>query len=734
MLYRWGLLMVRWRWVVLGVWVILLALALPLAPRAGEYLKSGFGRADVESERALTLLKERFGLAEATITFVFQHPTLRATDPAFIALEEQALAPLRSHPAVRDIITHYGSLNPRMVSADGDTAYALVFLRGSIDDAMDIYEDLRRLVATPPEMQMWATGGIPIFSEVQHIAERDLRRAEVITLPIVLVALVLVFGGLVAAAVPLIVGAAGVAVTLALIALLSRTTDISIFALNIATVLGLGMAVDYALLVVSRFREELRQHPRDEAVAIAVDRAGRALAFSGLTTILGLSGLLLFQYMMLRSIGVGGILVVAFSMVAALTALPALLAVLGARVNALSILPMREVQETWWRRIALAVMRRPWVVIAVVLGVLLLMGSPFLRVRIGALWSSILPPGAEARQGWEVLAQEFGEGELAPILVTVQDPQGILRPEAVQRLYTFAQSLAQDPRVGRVESIVTLDPRLTAEQYAALYAHPTEIPDPALRSAVETLARPDVTYMRVYSKHPPLSEESKALVRSIRQQGATTGFTVMVTGATADIMDAVDLMYGQFPWVVVYVAGAIYLSLLVLFRSVVLPLKAVMLNTLSILASYGALVFIFQEGNFSGLLRFEAEGYTEATIPILLFCVLFGLSMDYEVFMLARIKEEYDATRDNTRSVALGLEKTGRIVTSAAFILFVVCASFVIGDIVLIKALGVGVALAVLLDATVVRALLVPATMRVLGDWNWWAPGWLRGQPVRSRP
>ncbi|GBD10728.1 Heme uptake protein MmpL11 [bacterium HR23] len=734
MLYRWGLQAVRWRWAILGVWAVLLLLALPFAPRASLWLKSGFGRADVESERALALLKERFHIAEASITFVFQHPTLHATDPAFIALEEAALAPLRTHPAVRQVITHYAGANPRMVSPEGRTAYAVVLLQGGIDEAMDIYHDLRPLVTTPPGMQVWATGGIPIFADLNRAAERDLRKAEVVTFPVVLVALVLVFGGLVAAVVPLLIGGVSVAITLGIISWLARTTDLSVFTLNIVTVLGLGLAVDYALLVVSRFREEIRHRSKEEAIAVAVDRAGRALFFSGLTTLVGLSGLMLFRYMMLRSIGIGGMLVVGVSMACALTALPALLAVLGTKVNALPVLPLREAQEVWWRRIALGVMRRPLVVIGVVGAFLILLGVPFLRVRIGAPWASILPPGAEARQGWEVLAREFGEGEVAPIVVTVQDARGILRPEAVARLYDFAHALAQDPRVARVESLVTLDPRLTREQYALLLSNPQAIPLPEVRNAVESLVRSDTTYIRVFSKHPPLAEETKALVRRIRQEGPSYGLQVMVTGATADIMDAVDLMYGQFPWVVAYVAGAIYICLLFLFRSVVLPLKAVLMNTLSILASYGALVFIFQEGHFGGLLRFQAEGYTESTVPILLFCILYGLSMDYEVFLLSRIKEEYDASGDNTHSVVVGLERTGRIVTSAAFILFVVNASFVIGDVVLIKALGVGIALAVLLDATVVRALLVPATMQVLGVWNWWAPGWLKGRTPSHSP
>jgi putative drug exporter of the RND superfamily len=731
MLYRLGLLAVRWRWPLLGIWAALFLAALPFAYSAPRLVKPGFGRADTESERALTLLQERFGAPIASLTVVFRHPTVPATDPRFIALQEQALAPLRDAPGVRRVITHYTDANPRMVAPDGHTAYALVLLEGGIDEAVATYRRLHARLQRPPDMEVWVTGVIAIFGNLGRAAARDLRRAEAITFPIVLAALVVVFGGLVAAALPLLIGGMSVGVALALLSCIARATDVSTFALNIVTVLGLGMAVDYALLVVSRFREEIARRPLEEAVATAVDRAGRALLFSGLTTVVGMSGLLLFPFMLQRSIGIGGMLVVGIGMAAALTALPALLTTLGRRVNALSILPLREVQETWWRHIAMVVMRHSLLVIVVVGVFLVALGLPFLRVRIGAPWASILPPGDEARRGWEVLSQAFGEGELTPIVVTVQDPQGVLRPETLGRLYDFVHTLAQDPRVGRVESIVSLDPRLTRDDYIRMYAAPEAIPFPAVRAALDAMARPDVTYLRVFSRHPPLAEESKDLLRRIRQEGPLYGLQVMATGATADITDTIATMYGLFPWVALYIGGAIYLCLLFLLRSVVLPLKAVVMNALSILASYGALVFIFQEGHLEGLLRFQATGYTEAATPILLFCILYGLSMDYEVFLLARIKEAYEETGDNTRSVGVGLEKTGRIVTGAAAVLFLVTGSFVISEVLLLKALGVGIALAVLLDTTVVRALLVPATMRVLGQWNWWAPRWLRG---KARP
>ncbi|MBI4337149.1 MAG: MMPL family transporter [Chloroflexi bacterium] len=723
---------VRYRWAVIAAWAVLLLLALPLAPRASSVLKAGFGRADTESQRGLELLTNRMGVPEASITLVFQSSELAATDPRFIEAEQQALAPLAASPRVARIVTHYNAQNQQMVSPDGHTAYALALLTDDINTAMDHYPELRALVRSE-QLQVQVTGGIAVFADLNAASERDLRRAEVLSLPIVLVALVLVFGSAVAAGLPLAMGALSVALTLALIALLAQSVDMSVFVLNIATMLGLGVAVDYSLLVVNRFREELRQRDRREAVAVAMSTAGRALLFSGATTILGLSGLLFFKFMMLRSLGISGIIVIGVSLLVATTLLPAILAVLGPRVNAWAIIPAREAQASWWHRIATGVMRHPFLVMVPVSIGLVVLGLPFLQVKIGSPWVSVLPPDSEARAGWETLTRAFGPAELSPVMLLVTSEKGTFHPDTVGTLYDFTHRLAQDPRVVRVESIATLAPGASKEQYQQLYRDPQAIPVPDLRKAVADLARPDITLVRVFPRGAPLSDESKALVQDIRSSAPRDGVQVFASGLTADLLDSTKVMYGDFPWVVAYIMVTIYLALLVLFRSVVLPLKAVVMNTLSIFASYGALVFIFQQGHFQRILGFTADGTTESTIPILLFCILFGLSMDYEVFMLARIKEVYDATRDNTGSVALGLERTGRIVTSAALILVIVTGAFATGDIVIVKALGLGMAIAIFLDATVVRALLVPATMRVLGNVNWWAPAWLRGRGVAAR-
>ena len=729
MLYRLGHLMARFRWWVFAFWAVALLVSLPAIPRVTSALKPGLGEADTESRAALRLMAERLDSSESSITLVFSSDDLKAADPAYVREVERAIAPLAGVPEVRRVVTFYNTRDPHMVASDGRTTYAFVLLDSDIDASVDAFPGIRTRLQ-PTALQVRATGGIAIFSDLNEASERDLRRAEIITLPVVLVALVVVFGSIVAAGLPMAMGVMSLAITLAVVYGLAQVADVSIFVLNIATFLGLGMAIDYSLLMVSLFREELGHREVDDAVAVTCATAGRAIVFSAITSIIGLSGLLMFDYMMLRSLGIGGMTVILFSMLIALSLIPALLAALGDRVNALSLFPSPRGGGRLWSKLSRWVMRHPVAVIVPVSALLVLLGLPFLGVKLGSPWASILPEDAESRQGWELVSQRFGPGELSPIILVSTSETGALSAENVGAQYDFAQRLAADPRVARVDSIVSVDPAVTREQYQEIYSSPS--PGGAggadVRRALDELTSPsgDTAVMRVVSAFHPVSDETKSLLADIRVSRPGGDLKTVLTGVTPELEDTVNRMYSDFPKVIVYVAVTTYLALMWLFRSVVLPLKAVLLNAMSILASFGAIVFVFQQGHFQGLLGFSAEGFTEATVPILLFSIVFGLSMDYEVFLLSRVKEEYDATGDNTRSVAVGMERSGRIITSAALILILVASGFATGDILIVKALGFGTALAIFIDSTIVRALLVPALMRVMSGLNWWAPGFLR--------
>jgi RND superfamily putative drug exporter len=502
--------------------------------------------------------------------------------------------------------------------------------------------------------------------------------------------------------------------------------------LNLATLLGLGLGVDYSLLMTSRFREELAHREGPDRVAdsvrVTVATAGRAVFFSGLTVLLGLLGLVLFEFMILRSVGIAGAIVVGLAVAAAITLLPAILAIMGTRIDRYSIrtVAVEPSSDGPWARLARRVMRHPVRVLVPTLAFLLLLGIPFLSVRFNAPDATILPPDVPSREAYDVLARDFGEREFAPLVLAVRTTGYATTPENVALLHDYSRRLAADPRVARVASLVDVDPRLTLEQYQLLYGSPAGPPDRFVATSLGATTKGDLTAFTIYTPFGPNNEQGRALVRDLRDPAgplaSPAGTTVLVGGGAADVDDVVSRVWADFPRTAAFIVITTFLVLFVLLRSVVLPIKALAMNTLSIVASFGALVWIFQEGNLSGPLGFQPLGFVETTQPVILFCVLFGLSMDYEVFLLSRMKEVWDRTGDNTEAVARGLERSGRIVSSAALIVVLVAGSFAFADIVLIKALGLGVAIAVALDATVVRALLVPATMRLLGKWNWWVP------------
>jgi putative drug exporter of the RND superfamily len=566
------------------------------------------------------------------------------------------------------------------------------------------------------------------------VSEADLQRSELISLPLAALALLFVFGSVVASAVPLAVGGAAVVVALAGIFLIASVTPMSIFVLNLATLLGLGLGVDYSLLMTSRFREEMaarswKKEAVEDAVGATVRTAGRAVFFSGLTVLLGLLGLVLFEFMILRSVGIAGAIVVALSVVGAMTLLPAILAIVGIHIDRLRVrrVTARPAAEGFWSRLAWWVMARPIAVLVPTLLVLLVLGTPFLHVRFNAPDARILPESVPSRQSFDRLTEQFGPGPFAPIVLAIRTPGPATDTGNLAALLDYSRRLAADDRIERVDSLVDVDPRLTLEQYELLYGAGGGPPDRVVAEVLSATTEGDLTAFTITTPYAPNDEAGRQLVRELRSDvGALNppvGMTVLVGGGAADVEDVVTGIGAEFPRSALFIFVTTYLVLLLLLRSLVLPLKALAMNTLSIVASFGALVWIFQDGNLSALFGTRPLGFVETTQPVILFCVLFGLSMDYEVFLLSRMRESWEQTRDNPTAVAHGLERSGRIVSSAALIVIVVAGSFAFADIVLIKALGVGIALAVALDATVVRALLVPATMRLLGRWNWWLPG-----------
>jgi len=728
---RWS---ARHRRAVVGAWAVVLLAAAPLALRTADALRSGgFIRPDLESARALTLLETEIGVPQAALVVVFHSDSLTAGSAAFETAASAAMADVPTAPHVRNVVSH--ALSKRQVSVDGHTAYDVVFLDLSADDSPAALPGIRAALHPAPGLEVGLAGGPAFYGDVQDVSESDLRRSETISLPLAGLALLIVFGSVVAAGLPLAVGGAAVVAALAGVFLVASVTPMSIFVLNLATLLGLGLGVDYSLLMTSRFREELaargwRPEAVEDAVGATTATAGRAVFFSGLTVLLGLLGLVLFEFMILRSVGIAGAIVVGFGVTAALTLLPALLALVGTRLDSLRVRRVRATaaEDGPWARFARWVMARPFTVLVPTLAVLILLGTPFLHVRFNAPDSRILPETVPSREAFDRLTADFGPGPFAPIALAIRTTNGTpaTSPANVAALYDYSRRLAADPRVVRVDSLVDVDPRLTLAQYQLLYASPGGPPDRFVATALAATTRGDLTAFTIYTPFGPNDAEGRQLVRDLRSGAAglapPAGLSVLVGGGAADVEDVVAGVAMDFPRTAVFILVTTYAVLFLLLRSVFLPLKALAMNSLSILASFGALVWIFQDGNLSILVGTRPLGFVETTQPVILFCVLFGLSMDYEVFLLTRMRESWRATGDNRAAVAHGLERSGRIVTSAALIVVVVAGSFAFADIVLIKALGLGMAIAVALDATVVRALLVPATMRLLGRWNWWLP------------
>ncbi|MBM4437892.1 MAG: MMPL family transporter [Actinobacteria bacterium] len=647
-------------------------------------------------------------------------PTAVVSDPAYqsaIRAVRDALAKLPFVRAVESVLDG----RPEHVSGDGHATYLTIRTSGDPEEVQAHLAELRQTFAASP-VPAWLTG-LPVVSEELSLAsERDLVRAELITLPLVLVVLLVVFRTVVAAAIPLALGFMSVTVSLAALYGVSFGMELSVFVTNIATILGLGIGIDYSLLMVSRFREELRSKPVAAAVEATVARAGKAVVFSGVAVAIGMSGLLLFEMTALRSMGVGGIVVVLLLVLGALTLVPAVLGIVGTRIDALAVpLRRRPGEGQRWARIAWFVMRRPVLVLTLTVALLVVLGLPFARVRFGVPGADVLPAAAPARTGAEVLRASFQRGAMPAILVTVTDPSGILRAPNVAALEALTAIVQRSPEVASVTSLTTLFPGVGRAQLEALVATRFASLPEEVRRRLGALVTETTTLIVGESLSGANNEGLQAVVRELRAAPAS-GLEVHVGGEVAVLLDFVQAVYGSFPWTIALILGVTYVTLFFLFGSVLLPLKPVVMNGLSITAAYGALVFIFQDGNLSNVLGFQSRGIVDATVPVLMFCTLFGLSMDYEVFLLTRIREAWQRSGDNQGSVAEGLQRTGDIITGAAAILIVVTGAFAFADIIVVKALGVSTAVAILVDATVVRALLVPATMRLLGAWNWWAP------------
>ncbi|HSS94242.1 MAG TPA: MMPL family transporter [Candidatus Dormibacteraeota bacterium] len=735
MFARWGRFVYRYRWATLVGSGVLLAISVAGLIMGGTLTSGGPLTSNLESARAGNLVTSELATSKTTSNFIliFSSNSQSVSDPAFKDAVTTALAPIQGDPRISSIVTPYNAPNARVAQAftskDGHQALVSVDLKSTGTQARTDYDALRAKVHSN-SLSVTGTGFVAINEAFNKTLETDLQRAETVTLPVTLILLVIIFASLVAAGLPLGVGVLTIVGGIGGTFFLNRFTDVSQYALNIVTLIGLGVSIDYSLFIVNRFRDELaRGVTREDAVATTMATAGRAITFSGITVAVGLSAMLFFQGTFLASMGAAGAIVVAVAVVYALTFLPAMLSVLGPAVNRLRIPIFRAAAlgSGFWHGLAQWVMRRPIVVLVPTVGFLLLAATPFIQLRLANGDVDMLPAHIEARQGYDQMIANFPGQDQTTFNIVVNYPDGApLTAARIGDQYDFERRIAAIPGVLHTTSIYNLNPSLGRADYQALYTgDPNNIPA-AARQLMATTVGKHIVLIQATTASPATSDASRAIVKAIRAStGMSNGAQVLVGGQTAVDLDVIKSILDRTPLAVGFVVAVTYVVLFLLTGSVVLPLKAVILNFLSIGASFGALVWIFQQGHLSGFMGFTPQSI-DPTTPVILFSIVFGLSMDYEVLLVSRIHEEYVRTGNNTLAVASGLEKTARLITGAAAIMVTVFLAFGLADVVIIKAIGIGLAVAVAIDATLVRALVVPAVMRLLGDWNWWAPRPLR--------
>ncbi len=752
MFIRWGAFVYRHRKIVALVMLAIALLSLPFATKAPGELRAG-GWLDPGSESATVAdrLAAEFGTGKSSLIVLVRADAAGAdaTSPAFQQAIATTVAGLKGDPSVAGVVGFAETGDHRFISTKGDAAYVLVNLAVTDEDSVALYPALRAKLAAPAGYSVLVSGYAPLTLDSTAQQEKDLQRGESLAIPFTIIILVAVFASIVAAGMPLLVAGLAIPTSLMLVYWIAQWTQMADYTLNIATMLGLALAIDYSLFIVSRFREELaRGRTVEQATEKAIGTSGKAVLFSGLAVAIGLSGLMLFPFPAIRSIGLGAAVVVICSVLFALTFLPAMLGMLGPRVNSLSVAGLvrrlhlgsgrgdaprteEEMASSRWERVAKAVMAHPVAVIVPVLIFLLILGSPFFRLEQGVPGADSLPPGLESREAYLAIQNEFAPGTTTPITILADVAGDPTSPADIAAVAAYADRLAAVAGVTRVDGPFTVtDPktgqRVPLAQVQQAYAAPAAQRPAWVAALTAQYIRGSTVRLDAIAPYNPASRAATDMIPVIRAVAPGDGITAAVGGSAAL---AADFLAGEarlLPFVIAWTMLATMVILFLLFGSIAIPIKAVIMTLLSVSASFGALVWIFQEGNLSGFLNFQSLGYTIAGLPIIMFCIIFGLSMDYEVLLLSRIQEAYRRTGDNTTAVAEGLVRTARVITGAALVMVSVFLGFAFADSVAIKSVGVGMAVAVLIDATIVRVLLVPATMRLLGRWNWWAPGPLK--------
>jgi RND superfamily putative drug exporter len=703
-------------WWTIGIWIGLFVLAgfLITSLLSDALTTEADLTTNPESKQGRTLIEERLhGPQRVREVVIVQSETLTVDDAAFQARVEELYGEISAlgPEVIAGGTNYYRSGDPTLVSDDGHTTILQFSMAGTFEDAGDNIDEVLDVVdaGETDGFQLYIAGNASMGKDFEEAATSDLQTGEMFGIPIALIILALVFGALVASVIPIVIALVSIALAVGVSAIIGQQFQLSFFVTNVITMIGLAVGIDYTLFVISRYREERhRGLEKAEAIARAGATASRTVFFSGITVIIALLGMLIVPQTIFRSIAAGSVLVVIMAVGAALTLLPAVLSILGDKINAGHIPFVQRGQDRFdeeraggfWDRLARGVMRRPVVSAVVAAGLLAAAAIPYFNINTGFSGISTLPDSMQAKQAFTILDAEFSGGLISPAQVVIDGP--VDSPDVQQAIERLEASLAADDRFGE--------------------------------TTLEVNDARDLALFEVPVAGDPNSDASEGAVDDLRHDYVADAFDgvparVLVTGDIASNLDGFAMLSVYQPIVFVFVLGLSFILLLVVFRSIVVPVKAVIMNLLSVGAAYGLLVLVTQEGVGAGIFGFQQVESIEAWLPIFLFAILFGLSMDYHVFLLSRIREHYDQTHDNTESVVFGVRSTGRLITGAALIMVAVFGGFAAGDLVMFQEMGFGAGVAVLIDATIVRSILVPASMRLLGDWNWYLPKWLSWLP-----
>ncbi len=664
----------------------------------------GFEDVNSDSYKAAQRLEQEFGQKNSNLLLLITTESGTVDEPDNVVAAKSVESRLRNSDNVKNVLSYWSSGNaPSLKSKDSKQALIVGSIEGSEDEVKEHVAKISDEFTTDSGLKVELGGTAEINRQLNEQIEKDLAQAELIAIPITLIILLFVFRSLIAALLPILIGVFAIFGSLFVLAILQLFTDVSVYALNLTTMLGLGLAIDYSLFIVSRFREQLAHGESvDAAITHTVQKAGNTVLFSALTVAVSLAALLVFPQTFLRSFAFAGVAVAIVSAVGAIFLLPAILRLLGNNINRFHIgrAVNYEQGSRFWHRMAIFVMHRPVPVATAVMALLLFLGLPFLNINLGRSDERSLPKDNPVRVVHEQLRQNFASNETGALRVVSEQSDYL----TVGNINRYALSLSELEGVDHVQT------------YAGVYAQGEKISPTRNPRQISDKG----TWLTVVPNIEPVSKEGEKLARDVR--AAEAPFDVKVGGSAAVLTDLKQSITDRLPYAMLLIGVATFILLFLMFGSILVPIKALIINVLSMSAVFGILVWIFQQGHLSGLLGFTPTGSIEATMPILIFCVAFGLSMDYEVFLLSRIKEHYDQTGNNTESVAHGLEKTGGIVTAAALSISVVFFAFATSQVAVIKLVGLGLAIAVLLDAFIIRGTLVPAFMRMAGSANWWAP------------